>query len=939
MALVAFTLCFAGTAQHGFGQSTIQSTDPLRTIIPVNFDPASGGITIGSTLYKGANPGLHLLAINREQDPGHLDAPDILLDETYTDAASVMSALQTIKQTYTYPTAMVMINAVGSYNIALSSIAGALNDFGAYPDLQGVQQPIPFIFIGTGGANPKTAFQRGFSTRGISGYLAPDSNSNYAFLQTDFVHYDVAVDGTITVGAASYKAADANYKPGCDAAASDSFHLLVVDRESPDVMLADNTYCTGQHPEWLGWMARDLSGVTGENSLVFIATKGHPIPPDWNFGTNGDARVYPLARQFARLGGYFETGVYLTPNDTYSLVGAPAPPAGIPNPRARAKESSSVYPDKPTGELHGVLARGRGNWYSPLNAATNGVPNLGLYDILALPPTSFPQFTADQLNAYKSINQTLCGGDNCIRNAYGNLNVDLGTTFQTPLSNMLDPSGADCDRSQNANLPFCKVRGELIGEIKDAANVHKLYDNISKLWSSSGTITIGSALSAYNDVKATIPAVATAESPSLVRPLVNFFLGLAGNLPIVGQAFGVADTAFNFGMDLTTDSKGNKTVDLTSTIGQLQDQAIDQFIAQGNTNGTLFQMVLQDWGKLSVLGDKLVHDSAPGSPWYWDLNASTPMLQQMKVAVTEAAYQNVMAAAYAIGSYIPQTGGGCDSFGPYPVWGKTPIYQQPWAYGALDGDFKGCNAGTTPVVQPFNSQVGYVPYTYPSDSANPYVNDARTATIMADGSWLGISLQTSPYSGGPAGAYNPPGETLLTNLFKPASQGGLGVYRAAFFEGWPFPRVTCSPSFGVRTPDNSGSYVGGCAWASAATPESLPPPAPTSVSVRATQIGGNQTETDVLLTVNNNGPVPAKSIEITSITLRTLAGSGHATIASPSLPVLIDDLAAGDSTDVVVRLDVPAGVTKLSITEHGTANLGQAEPTRFSDGEVLYPVK
>jgi len=107
---------------------------------------------------------------------------------------------------------------------------------------------------------------------------------------------------------------------------------------------------------------------------LFIASNGRPIPANWSFGNTGDPRISPLAQQIANLGGYWETMAYLSPSDTYSLVGAAPPLIGTPGPRKRARESSSVYPDHPTGELHGVMARGkRGMWYSPLNAAPKRV--------------------------------------------------------------------------------------------------------------------------------------------------------------------------------------------------------------------------------------------------------------------------------------------------------------------------------------------------------------------------------------------------------------------------------------------------------------------------------------------------------------------------------------------------------------------------------------
>jgi hypothetical protein len=911
-------------------------------------DPASGDISVGSTVYKGTNPGFHVLVISRAVVPGRLNAPQILLDQSYTDSASVNSALQNITQTYLNPTPMVIVNAVGNYAFPISAVADALAKFGADGDLAPIIFTAPLTFIGTGGANPKTARQRGYGSREISGYLATDSNNNYAFIQTDYVHYDIGVDGTITVGKKQYQAADAGYKVSCDAAASDSFHLLVVDRESPDSVLFDNVYCTGQHPENLNTMAGDVSTLNNEGQLIFIATNGHPIPADWNFNTGGDLRGLALARQIVRLGGYYETIMYLSPTDTYSLVTAPPPPPGTPHASDRAREFSSVYVDgpkaiQPTGELHGVLARGRGNWYSPLNADPSGVANLGLYDILAQTPIPFPHpVGSDEMSAFQYINQTLCGSITCnMRNAYTNQAIDIDSTYTTPLTAMTkDQSGNDCTDKANSGLPYCVVRAQLLIELKDVSNLRAFYKNVTDLWLAGGTTNILSLLTAYDTVKATIPVLPTAQAPSLVRPLVGFFLGLAGNIPLVGQAFGLADTAFNLGMDLTTDKQGNKTVDLTSTIATVEDQALDHFKAQAITTATTLSMVYQDWGKLDALGSALLRGSTDSSsPWFWRPETTGQMLQHMDAPVKVAAYQNIMTAAYAIGRYVPGSPLNCSGNGPWPVWGGLPLYNQPWAYTVLDLDFTGCGIGGGRSVQPFNSSVGYVPYTFPNDPNNPWAKDLRTATIMADASWLGISLQTSPYNSGPNGAYNPPGASLLTELFKPVADGGLGVYRPAFFEGWPFPHLNCDYSSGVYPPGQPGAANGGCAWNSGSTPVSSSPPGPANFSIRATQISSDQTRATVLLKVHNNGSESANAIELTSISLRTLAGSGEATVVSPSLPAIINGLAPGDSTDVMVTLNIPAGVTKLSVTEQGTADLGQPEPTRFSGGEVLYPAR
>ena len=641
--------------------------------------------------------------------------------------------------------------------------------------------------------------------------------------------------------------------------------------------------------------------------------------------------------------GYWETIVYLQPNDTFSLVGARPPPAGTPGAGERARESSSVYPEisagqRPTGELHGVLARsGRGNWYSPLNADPSGYANVGLYEVLATPSATFPSVDA---TAFQYINNNLCivntGVNPCtiqnynIRDLYGDLSLSL-VNSQNALQAMMDASGRSCGTA-DADANFCAARAQLLQEFVYVNNILDFYKNVNGLWQSSGTITIDGQLSAYNTIKAQLQPPEAAPSQSLVSPLVNFFLGLASLLPEVGTVFGLADVAFNFGTSLTTDSQGNKTIDLTSTIGELQAQAIAQFTAQATTTGTLFQLMLQDWGKLSALGMALGSAHDPSSPWFWSTTATGQILNQMATAIQQAAYQNIMAAAYAIGSYFPDSGT-AQGWG----WGQLPLSAQPYAYVVIENR----NAPSLPVAHPFYVPP-YFPYTYPNDPGNEWANDPRTTTLMTAGQWLGISQLNTPVTG-PSDdfRYQPPSEDLARLLFNPAwMQGNLGVYRPAFFNSWPFPRVACTPSYGDR---NGYLYPGGCNWSAAApAPETVGASPLSSVTTRATHNSRpqpRQPQVDVILSVHNNGTATAHSVTIDSIKLRTLAGSGKVTLISTPAPMQLSNVRPGEATHVPVRLIVPPGVLRFSITLQGTlttGNLREPVVSRFSEEHALF---
>jgi hypothetical protein len=214
---------------------------------------------------------------------------------------------------------------------------------------------------------------------------------------------------------------------------------------------------------------------------------------------------------------------------------------------------------------------------------------------------------------------------------------------------------------------------------------------------------------------------------------------------------------------------------------------------------------------------------------------------------------------------------------------------------------------------------------------------------MSDNAWLGISALNTPMNGNSDDfQYSPPSEALRTLLFNPVWNNGLGVYRPAFFNSWPFPRVTCDPAFGVRSGDHT--WVGGCNWSAAAPSPGVVPGGRsiTDLTMRAvvsSQEKPRQPQVNVMVIIHNNGTLTAESITIDSVKLRTLAGVGQATLVSPALPIRFSKLLPGDSTSVLLKFNVPAGVLRLSLTEQGTLTSGNSlQPTefRFNEAQSLF---
>ncbi|MGA8028717.1 MAG: NHL repeat-containing protein [Bryobacteraceae bacterium] len=91
------------------------------------------------------------------------------------------------------------------------------------------------------------------------------------------------------------------------------------------------------------------------------------------------------------------------------------------------------------------------------------------------------------------------------------------------------------------------------------------------------------------------------------------------------------------------------------------------------------------------------------------------------------------------------------------------------------------------------------------------------------------------------------------------------------------------------------------------------------------------------LQLTNNGVGDAPSATINQISFRTLAGSGTVTLSSPTLPIPLGKLAAGASTNATLTVNLPATVTKFSMTEGGTLQDVLGNTYSFSIGQVVFP--
>lgn len=138
--------------------------------------------------------------------------------------------------------------------------------------------------------------------------------------------------------------------------------------------------------------------------------------------------------------------------------------------------------------------------------------------------------------------------------------------------------------------------------------------------------------------------------------------------------------------------------------------------------------------------------------------------------------------------------------------------------------------------------------------------------------------------------------------------------------------------------DNQGLYYNGAQSNSVSlTVNGVggPPPQP-RLTIHVARGARHGTVLPVSLTLTNSSRGSIGGAIVNQVVLRTLAGSGKATLAS-SLPLVMGAVAAGQSTVFHLQLNVPLTVRKLAVDEDGFVQDPRGANYKFSLGQVIYP--
>lgn len=86
----------------------------------------------------------------------------------------------------------------------------------------------------------------------------------------------------------------------------------------------------------------------------------------------------------------------------------------------------------------------------------------------------------------------------------------------------------------------------------------------------------------------------------------------------------------------------------------------------------------------------------------------------------------------------------------------------------------------------------------------------------------------------------------------------------------------------------------------------------------------------------NTGTGDAEDVTLTSITCRVLAGMGASSVTSPTLPLALGRLAAGENLAIPIEFFINPEVKKCALSETGTLLTSSLKKASFSSSQVFY---
>ena len=491
-------------------------------------------------------------------------------------------------------------------------------------------KPLPYYYtaIGVAGAGAGTAYES-YRTDSTSGGLVPlvgslnlDNSQHYFYTPGEFIELNVKPAGQQT----GIKVRGTEYSYPLPAGAKGGFVLLTLDRHSGAVVDHYILPTNGASPEASRRAINDLTYLLNTyynraDQLQIIATEGIP------FDTN---TVVPAALLTAidTRGGNGYLLPQLTRNDSsYTLIGSKDPKYVQDGYVLETSTAQNAL--EATGEVDALLSRDKTNQFVLQAGLGGSLPGQSVgyqwSEVVFGQPQDWPKWTPGQqamyadLTAahgrYPSIRAELGCEDQCqpIRRYYGG---GVGGTGAAPrVVNLNYGNLKYVTNEQYTAEDFDAVIRQLTLEAAYEHNVYTLYslfirvtaDQQSTLQQALESVAnnIDSSLASGNGyVGVNVDRLANAASVSRLLMAI----------PGAGAPFGALSAALKATANFFPVSNGvPDPSEYVFTLDMLRNKAGDAGKQMGDSIDTMFTGIVNDWGKLSVIGKGY---AALQTPWY-----------------------------------------------------------------------------------------------------------------------------------------------------------------------------------------------------------------------------------------------------------------------------------------------------------------------------------
>lgn len=683
------------------------------------------------------------------------------------DAAGVNDYLNTTAPTGDY----IVIISTGRLGVGFptSGFAATLKAFGADTAFDSVTDAdFNFTFIGIRGLNAGQAWQTGSGSLNLVGSFVQDSQRNYTFAQFDYAKYKVTPGktgqpATITIGGQAITSDTPTGQTG-------GFLLVYAWQDTLEPYQYNN--CARSHLTNAGDPATSANNqqilnqclaAVGPGGLAFLASFGNPHngydpnqnPPNWS----------DLANLINDRGGVYESFYDLKAGDAFSYVYNGSDGSAVTS-------SSLMSPIHKDGKVTGILARGRrGNWYAPLAQTFTDERNLDLFTIVAQPPTAWTYPVTDrQQKVYDFVTDNICY---CPQRGFRSMYADTNRSLEIEATLLLkrpNPYPGNDPTKPFGDDEWKDVTGFLIEELRAAATVRKLNQNLETLWSNQ---QINFSI-LVNSVSEKVKNELRPPDDAAADKIMEYFLEAA---KIIGEIIvetgeeelpggtilvNVVSAAQNIAVEnLAKDKEGNDAAkEVSMKVSEIEEQTAYAFTQQLVALGTLFNLTYEDSGRLFAM-EQLAVDN----PWYGS-QTTGQALDIMTRALEQSLYRSLLPLVYT-----------------RRIWNDTGNHTNP-------GDWTIFNGITNVHPYPNWPQNGWV-------LAPTYLQQPRLGKINQ------IQFLTANGTNGKP-ADNKPSSAILDSLVN-----DLGTYKPFMLRRWGFPTYYCG---------NYGTTAGSCLFPNVSLP-------------------------------------------------------------------------------------------------------------------------